>query len=193
MLKIGITGGIGSGKSTVCKIFNVLGIPVYHADIRAKILINQMPVIRENIIHAFGSESFTHNSYNSKYMGNIVFSNKEKLHRLNSIIHPYVEKDFLEWCANNTNSKYILKEAAILFESGANKGLDYVIVINAPLNIRIQRIIERDSMSEKMIMQRMQNQWPVEKIQILADWIIENDDKQLILPHVLSIHNRLIS
>ncbi len=193
MLKIGITGGIGSGKSTVCKIFSILGVPVYHADSRAKILIDEVPDIKAAIVEEFGTESFTHDTYNLKYMSELVFGRKEYLHKLNSIIHPYVQKDFVEWSSQHENSKYILEEAAILFESGANKNLDYVIVMDAPLKDRMKRISERDHLSEEMILKRIENQWPADKILGLADWIIRNDDKHLILPQILSIHDQLIT
>jgi dephospho-CoA kinase len=192
-MKIGITGGIGSGKSTVCKIFKVLRIPVYHADERAKIIVNQNPEIKNSIIDVFGIEAYKNDIYNAEYISNIVFSNKKKLDKLNSIIHPFVEKDFLEWAESNYDAKYLIEEAAILFESGANRNLDYVIVVNAPLTVRIQRIMERDGISEEMINARMKNQWPTDKILALADWIVENDEKHLLLPQVLSIHDQLIS
>ncbi len=193
MLKIGITGGIGSGKSTVCKIFTVLGIPVYRADRMAKIFVHEVSEIKESIINEFGADAYTDNTYNSKYISDIVFGNTKKLQKLNSIIHPYVAQDFLSWANKQKETKYLLKEAAILFESSANHNLDYTIVVNAPLDLRIQRIIERDGLSEKMIRQRMKNQWPTEKIRALADWVIENDEKHLLLPQVLSIHDQLIS
>jgi dephospho-CoA kinase len=192
-MKIGITGGIGSGKSTVCTIFKVLRIPVYHADERAKIIVNRNPEIRESIIGIFGVEAYKNDSYNAEYISNIVFSNKKKLDKLNSIIHPFVEKDFLEWAKRNNDAEYLIEEAAILFESGANKNLDYVIVVNAPLAIRIQRIREIDGITEEIIYARMKNQWPADKILALADWIVENDEKHLLLPQVLSIHDQLIS
>jgi dephospho-CoA kinase len=193
MLKIGITGGIGSGKSTVCKVFTVLGIPVYHADDMAKDLIRRIPEIRNNIMDEFGEESFSDGRYNAKYISEIVFGNKENLQKLNSIVHPYVEKNFRQWCADQSGTKYILEEAAILFESRADKFLDYTIVVNAPLPLRIQRIMERDRITEEMVMNRMHSQWPTEKILPLADWIVENDEKHLLLPQILSIHNQLIS
>jgi dephospho-CoA kinase len=193
MLKIGITGGIGSGKSTVCKIFSVLGIPIYRADNVAKKIANEVSVIKESIIKEFGAEAYTDNIYNAKYLGELVFNNTKKLQKLNSIIHPYVAQDFINWAENQKGTKYLLKEAAILFESGANQNLDYTIVVNAPLDLRIQRIIERDGLSEEMIKKRMKNQWSTEKITALADWVIENDEKHLLLPQVLSIHDQLIS
>jgi len=193
MLKIGITGGIGSGKSTVCKIFSVLGIPVYRADKMAKFFINEVSEIRENIIKEFGADAYTPDNYNSKYISKIVFGNKSKLKKLNSIIHPYVAQDFLSWAKMQKGTKYILQEAAILFESGADQNMDYTIVVNAPPDMRIQRIIERDGLSKNMIEQRMKNQWPTEKIRALADWVIENDENHLLLPQVLSIHEQLIS
>jgi len=193
MLKIGITGGIGSGKSTVCKIFLILGIPVFHADQRAKVIIDNNQEIRDEIIREFGPKSFVDGIYNTGYISEIVFNKKEKLQKLNFIIHPFVAKDFLQWTKAYENVKYILEEAAILFESGADQFLDYVIVVNAPLALRIRRIMIRDGISEEMVLKRMKNQFPADNILSLADWIIENDEKHLILPQILSIHDQLIS
>ncbi len=193
MLKIGITGGIGSGKSTVCKIFSILGIPVFHADERARNLIDNSRGIRNEIIREFGPESFIDGIYNTGYISEIVFNKKEKLQKLNSIIHPLVEKDFLHWTESYENAKYILEEAAVLFESGADQFLDYVIVVNAPLDLRIRRIMNRDGISKELVLQRMKNQFPADNILPLADWIIENNEKHLILPQILSIHDQLIS
>ncbi|MBN2521692.1 MAG: dephospho-CoA kinase [Bacteroidales bacterium] len=193
MLKIGITGGIGSGKSTVCKIFSVLGIPVFHADERAKNLIDNNRGIRNEIIREFGPDSFVNGIYNTGYISKVVFTRKEKLHKLNSIIHPFVAEDFSQWVKAYEYAKYILEEAAILFESGADQFLDYIIVVNAPLDLRIRRIMNRDGISREMVLQRMKNQFPADNILPLADWIIENDEKHLILPQILSIHDQLIS
>ena len=193
MLKIGITGGIGSGKSTVCKIFRSLKVPIYHADLRAKDLIHQNKKIRENIIAEFGTNSFVKGVYNTEFISDVVFQNREKLQKLNSIIHPSVIRDFIEWSSSFSNFKYVLQEAAILFESGADKDLDYVIVVDSPLDLRIERLAIRDGISEESVKKRMKTQWPAEKIRQLADWIIDNDEKHLILPQVLSIHDQLIS
>ncbi|MBA7517650.1 Dephospho-CoA kinase [subsurface metagenome] len=193
MLKVGITGGIGSGKSTVCKIFNSLGIPVYHADTRAKYLTIHTSDIREVIINEFGPDSFIKETYNTKYISSKVFNNPALLKKLNCIIHPYVAEDFNEWLNGQKKQIYVIQEAAILFESDAYKKMDRIIVVNAPLDIRIRRITERDNISKEEILKKMKNQWSTEKLLALADWVINNDDNKLILPQIISIHNQLIS
>ncbi len=191
MMKLGITGGIGSGKSTVCKIFDSMGVPVYHADERAKVLVNTDEELQKAIIREFGSESFTHSTYNRQYMASIVFRDKHKLQVLNEIIHPLVEKDFAIWCQQQ-HYYYIVHEAAILFESGAYKQMDYTILIDAPLNYRIDRVVKRDKTSIEEVNLRLKNQWPADKISEMADWVIMNDGKTLILPQILEIHKYIV-
>jgi dephospho-CoA kinase len=192
VLKVGITGGIGSGKSVVCHIFNVLGIPVYNADERAKFLISIDRNIRNEIIRVFGKDSYNAEGYNSKYIASLVFRNSDLLNCLNNIVHPRVVKDFKKWIHLQENAKYIIEETAILFESGAFKKTDRIILVDAPNKIRINRVLERDNVSEEEIRNRMKNQWPTNKIRPIADWIIENDDNNLILPQILAIHNQLM-
>jgi dephospho-CoA kinase len=191
VLKVGITGGIGSGKSIVCQIFDILGVPIYHADERAKYLVNTSPIIRTEIISVFGTNSYSAEGYNRKYIADIVFNNADQLNRLNKIIHPRVALDFEKWFKEHNGAKYILKEAAVLFESGAYKTMDRIIVVDAPIELRINRLKERDPVSEKEIRNRMNSQWTADKIKSMADWIITNDDNTLILPQILTIHNQL--
>ena len=190
MLKLGITGGIGSGKSTVCKIFKSLQVPVYHADDRAKELVYTDEVLRNDIISEFGEKAFTHSTYNREYIASVVFGDKDKLEILNQIIHPRVEKDFEDWYRKQ-KSNYVVHEAAILFESGVYKQMDYTLFIDAPVNYRIERVMKRDEITEEQVRVRLNNQWPADKISELADWVIVNDGKTLILPQILEIHNYL--
>jgi dephospho-CoA kinase len=192
VLKIGITGGIGSGKTTVCSIFNSLGTPVYSADERARILTETNSEIREQIISLFGRESYIISGYNRKYIAGLVFNNDRLLSELNDIVHPYVSRDFINWMSQYPNSTYVIEEAAILFESGANKKMDYIIFVDSPLELRVKRIIKRDKSSRKDVLNKIKHQWPADKIRQLADWNIINNNKQLILPQILDIHNRLI-
>jgi dephospho-CoA kinase len=193
VIKVGITGGIGSGKSVVCQIFDILGIPIYYADYRAKYLINTNSIIQNEIASAFGKNSFTAEGYNRKYMAKIVFNNAALLDKLNNIVHPHIAADFKDWYGKQNYAKYVIQEAAILFESGADKILDKIVLVDAPIELRIIRLKNRDSISEEEIKNRMNNQWPSEKLKKMADWVIDNDDKKLILPQVLKIHNQILN
>lgn len=192
MLKLGVTGGIGSGKSIVCKVFQELRVPVYYADLRARVLTETSSSLKQRIISLLGPESFNSQGYNRKYVANIVFSDKEKLARLNAIVHPAVNSDFEQWLITCKKFSYVVKEAALLFESGSNKKMDYTIYINAPVELRANRVIKRDGLSKSEIISRIKNQTPAGKIMPLTDRAIENDDKQLVLPHILEIHKLLM-
>jgi dephospho-CoA kinase len=191
MLKVGLTGGIGSGKSTIAKIFGILGVPVYFADDRSKYLLNNSYELIDSVCKTFGMGAYSDGRLNQKYIASLVFSDKSKLNALNRIAHPAVEKDFTEWCIRHKNADYILMEAAILFESKTYKLMDINLLVVAPEEIRIKRVAERDGVSLDQIKERMNNQWPTEKLTPLADIIIENDDKKLILPQILKIHKDL--
>ena len=192
MQTIGITGGIGSGKSIICRIFYTLGIPIYTADERAKHLTNFNPEIRQEIISLLGSAAYNNQGYNRKYVAQIVFEDPIYLKRLNQIIHPLVAKDFLLWRNQHSNAPYGMYEAAILFESGFSERNLANIVVDAPLDIRIRRIEQRDGSTYEEIMKRVNNQWSADKLRALADWVIENDDKKLILPQILKIHHQIL-
>lgn len=192
MLKVGITGGIGSGKTIVSSVFRKIGIPVYNADEQAKLLIVTNQDIRKQILSVFGTDAYNDEGYNRKYIALKVFKNKSLLEKLNNIVHPFVANDFAIWTKQYSNVPYVLEEAAILFESGANKKMDYTILVDAPINIRISRITERDGLTSPEIEKRMDNQLSTDKIKHLVDWIIVNDNKQLILPQILKIHQQLI-
>lgn len=189
MIKIGITGGIGSGKSTVCKVFSVIGIPVFNADEEARRLMQEDKNLVEKIKKLFGEEAYQNEKLNRAKIAAMVFENKDLLQKLNALVHPAVGKEFIRWAAKQTNQPYIIKEAAILFESNAHKGLDYVIAISAPEKLRIERIMQRDGVSEEQVKQRMQNQWPERKKVQLADFVIVNDDKKMILPQIMRLHD----
>jgi dephospho-CoA kinase len=191
VLKIGITGGIGSGKSIICKVFKALQVPVYNADQRAKILVETSPEIRSQIRKAFGENSYVGSKYNRTYIAGKVFNNRILLDKLNTIIHPAVMKDFHEW-TKQYNVPYLIEEAAILYESGANRALDHIIVVDAPEILRVSRIRKREGFSDDEIHERMQNQLPADKLRSLADWVIDNNDKVLVLPQILQLHHTLL-
>jgi dephospho-CoA kinase len=191
MLKVGLTGVIGSGKSYVSRIFSALGISVYPADQKAKILINSNKNLKDQIINEFGSDSFIENNYNTKYISALVFQNTQLLARLNQIVHPYVIDDFLCWCSKHEKENYILHESAILFESKLSSMFDYSIVVDSPEELRIQRVIKRDHTNRENVLYRMKNQLSAVELISLTDWVIENDDKNLILPQILTLHTNL--
>lgn len=192
MVLIGLTGGIGSGKSTVAKVFETLGIAVYYADDAAKRLMNTDETLKQEIIKQFGIESYKDGTLNRPYIASLVFANKEKLNVLNSIVHPATIEDSQKWVLQQI-SPYVIREAALLFESGANKGLDFVVGVSAPMPLRIQRVIQRDGLSKEEIEQRISRQMDEEEKMKKCDFIIKNDEKQLVIPQVLDIHKKIIA
>lgn len=189
-LKIGITGGIGSGKTTVAKIFEVLGIPVFYADSEAKRIMNENEELRKKIIENFGEQSYTNNKLNRKYISEIVFNDTYKLDLLNSIVHPITIAAADEWMLSQ-NTPYVLKEAALMFESSAASHLDYVIGVYAPQHLRIQRTTQRDNITRQEVLQRMNRQIDEEIKMRLCNFIIVNDEQQLVIPQVISLHEQL--
>jgi dephospho-CoA kinase len=193
MLKIGITGGIGSGKTTVCKVFKLLGIPIYFADDEAKKILDTSIDVKTNIINTFGIEVIdTNGIIDRKKLALKIFNNKENLEKLNSIVHPAVAKHFENWLHENKSAKYILKEAAILFESKAYKAVDKVITVTAPIELKIQRAMQRDNTDRASIEQRIKNQLSDEEKIKRSHFIIYNDEQQLLIPQIIDIHHKLI-
>lgn len=195
VLQIGITGGIGSGKSLVARIFNCLGVPVYDADSHAKELMTTDGILISNIKKEFGELSFnTDGSLNRKYLGSTVFNDAEKLKKLNSLIHPRVARDYEQWVENRRGVPYVMKEAAILFETNSNTGLNKAIVVSAPETLRIQRVLQRDThRTEEDIRAIMGKQMPEDEKLKRGDFIIRNDEKVLLIPQVLDLHSRFLS
>jgi dephospho-CoA kinase len=192
MLKIGITGGIGSGKTTVAKVFEVLGIPVYNADLAAKRLMNEDAALKEKIKKQFGDAAYINEKLDNKYLAQIVFSSEEKLDILNSIVHPATINDANAWMLKQS-SPYTLKEAALLFESGAAELLDYVIGVTAPAPLRLQRVMQRDKSSRVEVMARMNKQMDEAIKMKLCNFIITNDEQQLLIPQVIAVHETILS
>ena len=187
MKKIGITGGIGSGKTYVSKVFDSLGIPVFNADTEAKKLMSSSSELIQSIKYEFGNDIFDDYILNTKKLASLVFSDTEKLRKLNSLVHPIVRQEFLRWQVKK-KSTYVIKEAAILFESDSYKGLDAVICVTAPINLRIDRVKLRDGYSYREIKNRIENQISQEEKENLSDYIIVNDGVKSLLPQILKIH-----
>jgi dephospho-CoA kinase len=191
MLKIGITGGIGSGKTVVAKVFETLGIPVYYADEAAKRLMNEDATLKEKIQSQFGKESYTDGKLNRAFIASVVFSNPDKLALLNSIVHPVTIADAHQWMLQQT-SPYAIKEAALMFESGSNKELDKIIGVYAPAPLRILRAMQRDHSDREEVLARMKRQMDEEEKMRLCDYVITNDEQSMILPQILELHNKLL-
>lgn len=191
MLRIGITGGIGSGKSTVSKIFEVLGIPVYDADAAAKRLMNEDASLIARIQELFGAATYQNGILDRKVLAGIVFNNPEKLTLLNQLIHPVTIADAEHWMQTQ-QTPYAVKEAALIFESGAQRHLDYVIGVQAPAPLRIQRAMQRDQISREEVQARMDKQIDELIKMRLCDFIIHNDEQQLVIPQVLALHEKLL-
>lgn len=187
MYKVGLTGGIGSGKTTVAKVFKQLGVSVYSSDDRAKAIMLSNRDLVLKITELFGIDSYTNGSLNRAFIAGKVFSDSTQLKMLNAIVHPALKKDFELWCLAQKGT-YIVKEAAILFESKAHLGLDKVILVSAPENLRINRVLKRDSATKEAVKFRMDKQWSDAKKRSLADFEIVNDEKESILTQVLAIH-----
>lgn len=190
--QVGVTGGIGSGKSLVCQIFQILGVPVYNADQRARWLMNNDEPLKVAIINSFGTQSFDSNSnLNNIYLAKAVFNDKEKLEELNKLVHPRVAEDYGQWLSQYIKKKYVIKEAALLFEAGSDKYLDSIVVVSAPEELRIERVLKRDPFrTREQIMNIIKSQFSeMEKLE-QADYIIDNDSNSMVIPQVLELHKK---
>ena len=191
MKVVGLTGGIGSGKSTIARLFAALGIAVYDSDTEAKKLINTSAEIKKRIVEVFGVEAYAEGVYNRAYMADIVFRNPDKLAVLNSIVHPVLADDFNQWVALQT-SPYVIKEAAILFESGSYKNCDFIITVTAPETLRISRCMSRDGSTEAQVRARMAQQWTDAQRIALSDAVIENINLEETEKRVRELNNLFI-
>ncbi len=191
-LQIGVTGGIGSGKSIVCRIFACLGVPVYEADARARWLVDNDPDIKSEVIELLGEEAFAQGYYNRKYVASRVFSDSELLQKLNHIIHPRVRADGNRWLEGHSSQRYVLREAALMKRAGEGNELDRVVVVTAPLALRIDRVKSRDPQrSQADILAIIESQISEEARLQLADFVIDNGDGSALIPQVLSLHAQL--
>lgn len=191
MLKVGITGGIGSGKTTVCKIFEAIGIPVYYADDRAKWLMVHSPTVKKGIVDVFGSEAYLDDGQlNRAYVGRRAFGDATLLAQLNQVVHPAVFEDAYHWFRMQ-KTKYAIKEAALFYETGSYAQMDKMVVVTAPRSVRLARVMHRDNTSKAAVLARMDQQVPESKKVEQADFVIDNGGVQLLIPQVMKIHRRL--
>ncbi len=194
MKKIGITGGIGAGKSLVCRIFELLDIPNYPADYRAKWLQSNDPELKAKIAFHFGKEAYFENGeLNRNYLSKEVFGDDEKLKLLNNLVHPAVAEDIKNWCKKYSNKPYVLKEAALLFETGSYKQLDATINVHANQELRLKRTLERDPhRTEESVLAIMKKQFSDDKRLDLADYVIHNDESKSVIKQVMALHEELV-
>jgi dephospho-CoA kinase len=194
MLKIGITGGIGSGKTTVCKVFEVLGIPVFYADVVAKQIMITDSVLIEGVKTAFGPKSYINGLLNNKHIANIVFNNQTELDKLNALVHPAVFRAFDAWEKTILPAvPYTLKEAALLFESGSYKMCDATILVTAPLETKLQRVMQRDIVTKEQVLARMDKQFSDDQKMKMANYFIDNNESKSIVLQVLALHQYFLT
>ena len=192
MIKVGVTGGIGSGKTTVCRLFEEMDIPVYYADIEAKKLMNSDKELKRKIKELLGKEAYHRNGrLDRKYVASIVFKDKKKLEALNAIVHPAVAEDGKKWFAQQ-KTKYAIKEAALLVENASYKQLDFLIVVTAPVEMRIKRVVKRDKSDYNQVKLRIANQLPEVLKKKVADFVIDNSGDVSLVSQVWKIHRKLM-
>ncbi|HCD68626.1 MAG TPA: dephospho-CoA kinase [Bacteroidetes bacterium] len=193
-LRIGITGGMGAGKSTMCKIFGQLGVSIYDADSRAKFIMSNNQELKKAITENFGWDAYTRkDELNREYLAKVVFNNEEKLELLNNLVHPAVKNDYEQWAQEHRDEPYSLKEAALLFESMSYKTLHKVIVIASPIETRIERIMKRDHVKREDILKRIQNQSTDRERMNKADWVIYNDGVRSLIEQTLEVHREILA
>jgi dephospho-CoA kinase len=194
MIKVGITGGIGVGKTVVSRMFALLGVPVYDSDTRAKWVMHNDQGLRQELIEAYGEEAFTENGELSRaYLAKIVFNNPQRLQQLNDMVHPHVRDDFFNWVALYSDQPYVIKEAALMYESEAWKQIDHMISVYAPLDVRIKRLLIRDThRTEDDIRAIIEKQLSEEEKMERADFVVYNDDQHMTIPQVINLHKHFL-
>ena len=191
MKKIGLTGGIGSGKTTISKVFELLKIPIYNSDNVAKNLVSKNSYVKNQIIKSFGEEVMTDNKIDNKKLSSLIFNDTKKINTINNIIHPLVKEDFNKWCKNKKN-KYIIKESALLFSSNSYLELDEIIFVKSPMELRIKRVMKRDNRSKKQVESIIKNQNSDEFLEESCKYIIYNDEKKFLTPQIIKLHEIFI-
>lgn len=190
MIKVGLTGGIGSGKTTVAKVFELLGVPVYYADTATKELYHTNPELMQSLKESFGEEIYRDGLLDRARLASLVFNDPSKLKLLNALVHPLTIRDAEEWMQRQ-KAPYVIKEAALLFESGSVAGLDQVIGVQAPLSLRIKRVMDRDGVSREEVLARMDKQLDEEIKMKLCDFVIRNNEQELVIPQVIELDKKL--
>ena len=190
---MGLTGGIGSGKTTVCKVFRSLGIHVYDADSQAKQLMNFDPLVKSQLMATFGEDVFQGDQLNRTMLAKLVFNDEQKLAALNAIVHPAVGRDFESWLNGYRAEKYIIKEATIMFESGSHKSCDVIIGVVADNETRIERVMSRGGQTREEVISRMNNQMDQDELQARVDYVIDNNGQMALIPQVLHLHDIFLS
>jgi len=191
MKVVGLTGGIGSGKTTIAKMFEVLGVPIYNADYEAKKIMQSSSIVKDKLVELFGKKSYKNQELNRSFIANIVFRDKNKLNELNRIVHPEVNKHFKDW-VKKQNSAYVIQENAIIFENNSLNKFDFIITVFAPKKIKIERVISRDKTTKELVLARMKNQLD-DSLKIKnSDFVISNTDLNLSKNRVVSIHKDLL-
>ena len=191
MLRIGVTGGIGSGKSTVCRILEVLGVPVFHADDEGKRLLQDDAEVKKQLLATFGEAILSQGVLDRKALAHVVFHDPIALAKLNAIVHPAVREAFRSFCTEHGHAPYVVMEAAILAETGGHAAMDHLVVVTAPETERVKRVMERDEMGEEEVRARLRNQTNDDTRVKLADTVIVNDGQTMVIPQVLALHERL--
>lgn len=190
-MKVGVTGGIGSGKTTVCRVFSILGIPVFAADIEANKIMDTDPSVIEEVNSIAGREIYTNGFLNRNELAGIIFNDKNLLEKINQVVHPLVRRNFDLW-QQSQNAVYVIYEAAILLESGSLGTVDKIITVTAPLEERIERVVKRNNLTREQILERIRNQSSDEYKVAMSDYVIDNSDNKLIIPEILRIHEEII-
>lgn len=192
MVKIGVTGIMGSGKSTVCSILEQLGWPVYYSDLRAKWLMNNQNRLKKGIIDLLGSKSYLEDGkLNRPFVSNKIFNAPDLLQKLNHLVHPVVKDDFNNWCLENKKCKYLVKESALIFEAQLQNDLDVIVVVSTPINIALKRVMRRDQLSEEHILRKIKNQMPDEEKKKLADFVINNEDSKNLVKNTMEVYRSI--
>jgi len=193
MFRVGLTGGIGSGKTLVSGIFEKLGVPVFYADTAARELMNKDAELKRGIVELFGEQAYGKDGLNRQYLAERVFGDTERLKGLNMLVHPAVRNGFIRWVEEQHGAAYVIEEAAILFESGASLEMNLSVLVYAPEELRISRVIKRDGLKREAVLKRMAHQLSEEKRMKMADHILINDGKEMLLPQVIELHNKILN
>jgi len=193
MFRVGLTGGIGSGKTLASSIFEKLGVPVYYADTAARELMNSDAGLKGDIVSLFGDQAYGKDGLNRQYLADSVFGDPVKLAGLNRLVHPAVRLDFKRWTAEQSGSPYVIEEAAILFESGASQEMNLSVLVYAPEELRISRVMKRDGVDREAVQRRMGHQLSEEEKMEKADFVLINDGKEMLLPQVVELHNKILN